>query len=440
MRVPTRLLLLAVSAGAALVALVVAVGGIDALARDGRVDRLEAIAAVVAYWALLCGAILLVRAAWRTPARVLGATVATALALACSEVGLGVFAREVGVERYRVVPSREVHHELPAGRTLSMGQHDGVQLLVQTNQDGLRSTWSRAAFQAQRQRVLVLGDSFAFGLGVQQEDTVVSNLERELRRRLGREDVAALNAGVVSYSPILQRQQIERLLPTYRPTVVVLMLDASDIGDDLRYAKEASRDGDRLVWDLPFDDPAPWRGRVFEVLRPLAETAGACLAYPFRALGRHEVYDYYRFGLEIGGVVEHNRYFILRHPLTLTRPYLDATRDRVLSIAARCRTAGAAFLLVVLPRFQHWDPSEAPQIDLASEGFARHEPYQDVYLDYFASPAETPGLRVFSLLPAFRASTERPLVFAADPHWNERGNALAACALAEHLLTQGLVY
>ncbi|HET7426644.1 MAG TPA: hypothetical protein VFJ50_06360 [Gemmatimonadales bacterium] len=46
---------------------------------------------------------------------------------------------------------------------------------------------------------------------------------------------------------------------------------------------------------------------------------------------------------------------------------------------------------------------------------------------------------VFSLLPAFKATREFPLVFREDPHWNERGNAFAARVLVDHLLEAGII-
>ena len=47
-----------------------------------------------------------------------------------------------------------------------------------------------------------------------------------------------------------------------------------------------------------------------------------------------------------------------------------------------------------------------------------------------------PGLDypVVHLLPAFRASSQRPLVFDHDPHWNAAGHALVAEVLASFVL------
>ena len=46
-----------------------------------------------------------------------------------------------------------------------MGIYDGYSVVVQTNQDGLRSMYTREEFGSYRDRVIVLGDSFTFGYG-----------------------------------------------------------------------------------------------------------------------------------------------------------------------------------------------------------------------------------------------------------------------------------
>lgn len=81
-----------------------------------------------------------------------------------------------------------------------------------------------------------MGDSFTFGLGVGDDENVPFQLEQILRARLNRSDVGVLNAGVISYSPIIHRSAFMEIVRHYSPTLTVLLLDIGDIGDDYKYA------------------------------------------------------------------------------------------------------------------------------------------------------------------------------------------------------------
>jgi hypothetical protein len=43
------------------------------------------------------------------------------------------------------------------------------------------------------------------------------------------------------------------------------------------------------------------------------------------------------------------------------------------------------------------------------------------------------------MLPAFQATTEFPLCFKSDPHWNVRGNAFVGRFLANYLIDSGII-
>ena len=88
-----------------------------------------------------------------------------------------------------------------------------------------------------RRRVVMLGDSFTEGLGVNEEQTFSAFAERRLNR--GGERYEVLNGGRVSYSPLLEYMRLKRFLDQgYRTDVVVLLPDLSDVQDELEYAPE----------------------------------------------------------------------------------------------------------------------------------------------------------------------------------------------------------
>ncbi len=95
--------------------------------------------------------------------------------------------------------------------------------------------------------VLVVGDSFVFGMGVDTEETFPAQLEAQLRTDWPKTVVH--NAGVPGYTIVDQREHWKHKLHTIRPDIVLLCHTASDL-------KEMSRPTSfrRMIG---FDDESP---------------------------------------------------------------------------------------------------------------------------------------------------------------------------------------
>jgi lysophospholipase L1-like esterase len=94
---------------------------------------------------------------------------------------------------------------------------------VRTSSEGLRDSELAGARQAAL-RVLAVGDSYTFGIGVEAEDTWPEQLERRLG---GPAAAAVVNTGVPGYSARQMRQAAEEFWPAVRPQVIVAGLYAS---------------------------------------------------------------------------------------------------------------------------------------------------------------------------------------------------------------------
>ncbi|MCO5165528.1 MAG: GDSL-type esterase/lipase family protein [Planctomycetes bacterium] len=91
---------------------------------------------------------------------------------------------------------------------------------VSTNDLGFRTpAWDEARAAAEV-RVLALGDSCTFGLGVGDDDTWPAQLEGALRE--GGVDAAVFNAGVSGYDTEQELVVLRRLVEVVRPTAVVV--------------------------------------------------------------------------------------------------------------------------------------------------------------------------------------------------------------------------
>ena len=133
-----------------------------------------------------------------------------------------------------------------------------------------------------------------------------------------------------------------------------------------------------------------------------------------------------------------NRYFHYRHPLALTKSYFDESLGHIIETAKAVRESGAQYLLVVSPRFHHWNPLESPD-NWEKDDYALDEPFQFEYFRYFDEARGRVDFPIFDLLPAFQATDKSPLVFRDDPHWNPHGNEFAANSLAAYLIKQGML-
>jgi hypothetical protein len=395
-------------------------------------------------WLLLRALPALRRAGWRSAA--LGA-VSLLIAVGAGEILLRTFRPDDVLPRFRWVASAKYHHINPPRSRMFAGRVGNAAIIVETNEDGLRTPYSPQSFRQHRVRVLVLGDSFAFGPGVAGEQTFPAQLERQLAQRGGPGDVAVLNAGVIGYSPYLEKLLFADLAERYRPTLVLLLLDATDIGDDDIYARLARPGEGGPSFEAQGEARLAYRGAVYELLRPGLRWTGECLAYPWALAGEalellqgagRSGFDYYVLPIEVEGQLD-NRFFHYRHPLDVTRPFFEATLENVRAIAQRARASQARFALLVPPRYHHWSQREAPQNWERGGIYATDEPFQFEYFRFFRERRDALGFPVHDLLPAFQATDQFPLVFPNDPHWNEAGHAFVARTVADYLVTEGLL-
>ncbi len=369
------------------------------------------------------------------------ALVSLCVAVLLAEAALRMLGVYAAMRPLDVIPSSHYHHAFPPDRKMFQGVFEGTPVLVQTNEDGLRTHYSRAAFRRYQHRVIAMGDSFIFGFGVRQEAGFSARLEELLRKAPSCDNLAVLNAGTISYSPLLEKLQFEGILKAYDPTLVLLFLDVTDIGDDILYAQRARPEGGTVRF--PDAGGHGYYGAVHQITSKMIAKP---MLYPFEKLSivlrlgddGNARFDYYRFQVTIDDVVERDRFFIYRHPLSKTEQYFRATLDHIASIAKNARNAGAKFLLVVTPRFHHWNPKECPD-NWESSQYALNEPYQYEYFRFFEEHNAGVDFPILNLLPAFQKTHRFPLVFKADPHWNEDGHAFVAETLAQYLLQESLI-
>lgn len=409
---------------------------------DKLVDRKHVIAAAIVYGALLNVARWVTALLRKPRAELVLALISIISTLLVLHVLSPLVFPTRAIPRYRSFFSTRYHHVLPPNETMFAGKVAGEKVFVTTNEDGLRSRYSRERYLKYATRIAILGDSFAFGMRIQTDGTWPHLLEKRLRQHFQRNDIAVLNAGILSYSPLLERRQYHGIIKHYRPHIVVLLVDVTDIGDDFRYASEIGSDG--MFRGIETKVRVP-KG-LFAMLESFRKTLRAGIALPYELVKRiagddgenkaagKRGYDYYHFSITVPANIETNRFFIYRYPLSITKEYFDFTYSHLVNIAQSCEDLEAKFAIVPVPRFHHWNVKECPN-NWERQKYRLDEPYQYEFFRYFQDMVTDKNMDVVNLLELFQATSEYPLVFDNDPHWNKRGQEFVARAMEKYLVS-----
>lgn len=156
--------------------------------------------------------------------------ISTLFALFLSEMAL----RLMGLDPLYVSPERDRFWKYDSllGWVHQPGQ-EGIfetpqfRTVVRINENGLRDRGQSYERQDDIERILVLGDSFAWGYGVEESERFSQLLEKSL-------DVEVINAGVSGYSTDQELLWYRNEGTKYETDLVIVVLAGNDVGDNDR--------------------------------------------------------------------------------------------------------------------------------------------------------------------------------------------------------------
>ena len=134
-----------------------------------------------------------------------------------------------------------LHHSLKPSATMKRVQRE-FQVVYRINSRGLRDEEMRFPKPPEVFRILMLGDSFTFGVGADLHDTFTKQLEVLLNALGSAGHYEVLNGGCSSYSPILEYLFLVHKGLALAPDLVILNYDLSDVQDDYKYSQIADFD------------------------------------------------------------------------------------------------------------------------------------------------------------------------------------------------------
>lgn len=294
---------------------------------------------------------------------------------------------------------------------------------VRTNSRGWRDRERSVPRAAGVRRVAVLGDSTAWGWGVDQEQMFSALLERALGPT-----VEVLNFAVPGYSTDQELAVLTSEVARYQVDVVLLGFVLNDVlGNDHPFIHDMSKPvwtrGEEGVWERsgsPVPPPAPhWRMELRHWRRQLARYS-ALAKLPDRRLPRHV-----RTPLD-----EPDTPARLRAAFDALVDEGSATRMLLGRVRAECSRQGAALLVFVVPH-QHdrylYDPRAKRS---ETEPFAGEGPFSTYATRKLAEAGAELGFETANLDAALLEETRRGASLdCGDEHLNARGNQVVAAVL-----------
>ena len=296
--------------------------------------------------------------------------------------------------------------------------------MIRINARGLRDRDIPYERSVPLRRVLCLGDSFTWGMGVEAEETWPKVLERTLP------ELEALNAGVNGWTTSQEFLWLRREGLKYRPDAVVLGFHVNDFRENLdEHAGIYERpyfvlDGGALVLrNVPVEQPAGARGRP-----QLAWLENHSYLFRLLVFGR----EWVRLGfLEPADLSPLRRQSPGDRPAASSSdgpPARNVTRALLSEIRNVCDENHILFVVLLIPTNRQVRPSLRALPGTPRE-IAAYEAARGICREL--------GLICVDPLDALAASEEHGLLtyYPMDMHWNASGHRLAAQLVAERLGT-----
>jgi lysophospholipase L1-like esterase len=277
-------------------------------------------------------------------------------------------------------------------------------------------------------RILVLGDSFTAGIGVEGQEAFPKRVEEELTAGTSGLRFEAINAGVPSYSTREEVLYLEQEGFQLQPDLVLLALF---IGNDVV-------DNTRTTWSRVVDgelvDGAPRRGVLPLAVRGLLSRHSHLY---------HLLWPYQRWLLGHGAEdrLAAERALAIYEPPDAAgiEPAWQATERWLERLGQVTRARQVQLGVILIPELLQLDPAAwhaaASRLNPDAEAYQPERPNQ-----HLAGILQRLGIPSLDLLGQLRAALPgRRLYFQRDGHWTPEGHRVVASAIVTFLQRQRLV-
>jgi lysophospholipase L1-like esterase len=311
------------------------------------------------------------------------------------------------------------------------------------NADGLRDRDYSRKRPPQGRRLLVMGDSFAEGWGVQLEESVSKQLEKQVQKAAPDKAFEVINFGVAGYGTDQEMLLFEKLGLSYEPDQVLVLFYPNDLINNANRQGVGAERGYKPYFRLGRDDRLQLLGVPVKRTRFWDENFWASRPWQerlWRHLGQHwHLYALVDKALAPEIPRAHQQKFYENLYGTRSNQKVDQTWELtgklLQAFHASVQRVGAEMLLVYVPAIvQIEDDNWRSKRDLHGliGDFDLKRPNREI-----ARFAARYGIPLLDLYDPFKRASEREKLYYRESHWNARGHALAANLIGDYLLEQG---
>ena len=310
-------------------------------------------------------------------------------------------------------------------------------------------------------RIFTAGDSFTFGVGAEEDETIPYLFEENLKKQ--GMNVEVINAGVGHSSPMIYYLKLRDMYLKFKPDFVVLLLDFSDLRDDWRNKRQAVYDnnGELLYFDPNLiNGKRDWWGiirRNSEVCKyvhnKIIRTAQkiqvlGLKAYIKAKLEGKRAKAVIAASKDVNGKIdsiEYDGYLLMRgrEKMDSILKHWKITEEYLVKIRDLLDGEGIGFALIVYPYGIHVGPDEWGE-GRVYWGFEKDKLYIDTYaFDLIEETCRKNNIYCINTLEDFlkvkSLKPEEKLFFDLDGHMTPAGNNIVAEALAGNKTLVGMI-
>jgi hypothetical protein len=304
---------------------------------------------------------------------------------------------------HRLRPNTSAVEQAPEFTARYVTNDDGFR----TNDDGFRAASEpREAAPAEgATRILVIGDSFAFGYASEWSEAFTSRMERYFIE--SGKPVEVINAGTPGYDTRTETLLLEKLIDRYRPSVVVLTFLPND-----------------LFTNLPISRSEAFQEETLQRLDQIS--SGKLSGLHSVVLAKRAVMNWDRAYCQLYLLTQRKEYFTL--PMSAHLQTQVSTTEELLRQAQGIAEGGGARLVVLsIPQlFQVLHVAHGYSLDAVDSGWVDRE---------FAKHAQANGytwLSTLDHLADLYRGGEDDLYYRFDGHLTSKGNDVIARLLVQN--------
>lgn len=300
-------------------------------------------------------------------------------------------------------------------------------------------------------RILMVGDSYMEGQGVEFNETTAKVLEKALSEKVKGKKIEVMNAGVLSYSPLLEYSYLKHKGLKVNPDLVILNFDQGDVIDDHWYEPEAIKDDQGMVVGFRVGQDATASAQT-QVKKSFLVSMSDSIKKFFHShsafylmvansvkVGKLKLYP------EIGDTtvkpydMGSDKLITTREPAPQGYSDLWTLTKRNLKLIRDLLNENKVKLVITDYPYGHQVDATEWNVGRKKLGFEEKLYQEDKNFKTLSAFALDENILYHSMVEDFRKETNHPMYFKDDGHWNQLGHQVAGLSIKKYLLDNKLI-